>query len=98
VDSKALLAMPEGAKKYMDEGAGTGPGLDGDDSSHWMGEPSESTATAGSGAPTRTPSGSPAAATAGGGGAEGAAASTAIPMKLVTMFAAGVAFAAAMVL
>lgn len=94
VSSKSLLAMPAGAKKYMDSGAGTGPGLDGDDSSHWSGEPSEATATAGSGAPTRTPNGSAAPT----GGSEGAAFTTEVPMKFVGMFVASVVLGAAMVL
>lgn len=41
VNTERLPVMPEGAQKYMDNGAGKGPGLDGDDSSHWMGTPSE---------------------------------------------------------
>lgn len=96
VSSTSLLAMPEGARKFMDEGAGEGPGLDGDDSSHWMGEPSKETATAGSGAPTRTPNGS--AAPAATGGAEGAAMpNVQVPMKFVGMLAASVVFGAAMI-
>ncbi|KAL5445095.1 hypothetical protein PMIN07_003646 [Paraphaeosphaeria minitans] len=95
VSSEALLAMPAGAQKYMDEGAGTGPGLDGDESSHWAGEASEGTATAESGAPTRTPDGSAAPS---GGSEEGAAFATEVPMKFVGMVVASVMLGAAMVL
>jgi hypothetical protein len=98
VSSKTLFAMPEGAKKYMDDGAGKGPGLGGDKSSHWAGEASEGTATAGSGAPTRTPNGSAAEGNTAGSGGEGAATSVGVPMKFVTMVVAGVVFGAAMVL
>ncbi|KAJ9638980.1 1,3-beta-glucanosyltransferase [Coniosporium apollinis] len=49
-----LPAIPEGAKKYMTNGAGTGPGLQG--GSQNAGTPSESTATAGSGQATTTAS------------------------------------------
>ncbi|KAF1968745.1 hypothetical protein BU23DRAFT_558289 [Bimuria novae-zelandiae CBS 107.79] len=95
ISSEALLAMPEGARKYMDEGAGTGPGLDGDESSHWSGEPSTDTAEPGSGAPTRTPTGGSAAAT--GGGAEGAGVTVEVPMRFLGLIAASVVFGAAMV-
>jgi len=41
VGTTLLPAMPEGAKKYFDSGAGTGPGLkQGDDGSQWAGKPS----------------------------------------------------------
>ncbi|WPH01529.1 glycoside hydrolase family 72 protein [Acrodontium crateriforme] len=36
-----LPKIPTGAKKYIRDGAGTGPGLAGDESSQWMGTPSE---------------------------------------------------------
>ncbi|KAL1593864.1 hypothetical protein SLS60_010597 [Paraconiothyrium brasiliense] len=96
ISSEALLAMPEGAQKYMDEGAGTGPGLDGDESSHWAGEASEGTATAGSGQPTRTPNGS---AASGSGGAEGAGVpAVEIPLKLIGMAVASISFGAMLAL
>lgn len=41
VDTELLPEMPTGAQKYMQNGAGKGPGLDGDESSQWMGTPSE---------------------------------------------------------
>ena len=41
VDTTNLPVIPQGAKKYMKNGAGDGPGLGGDESSHWMGTPSE---------------------------------------------------------
>lgn len=48
-----LPAMPEGAQEFMQKGAGTGPGLQGSGSQDAGGQ-SEGTASAGSGAPTRT--------------------------------------------
>lgn len=40
VDTENLPVIPTKAVKYMKSGAGTGPGLEGDDSSQWMGTPS----------------------------------------------------------
>jgi hypothetical protein len=91
VSGTELPAMPTNAKKYMTEGAGTGPGLSGD-GSHFAGEPSESTATAGSGAATRTPSGG--AAPTGG---SSAAAGVEIPLRFMGMLAASVLFGAVLV-
>jgi hypothetical protein len=59
-----LPAMPEGAKEYMEKGAGKGPGLTGAGSQDAGGQ-SEGTATAGSGQPTKT-AGSSASATKSG--------------------------------
>lgn len=53
VEDDTLPAMPEGAQKFMTEGAGTGPGLSGPGSQNAGGE-STGTATAGSGEPTRS--------------------------------------------
>jgi 1,3-beta-glucanosyltransferase GAS5 len=53
VQSDALPAIPEGAKKYMTEGAGKGPGLSGAGSQNAGGE-STGTASAGSGQATAT--------------------------------------------
>lgn len=41
VDTERLPVMPAGAQKYMKNGAGQGPGLNGDESSQWAGTPSE---------------------------------------------------------
>lgn len=90
VEGTSLPAMPRGAEKFMTEGAGAGPGLDGD-SSHFAGEPSESTATAGSGNPTRTPSGN---SNNSNGNGQGAAAGLEVPMRFVGMIAASVLFGA----
>ncbi|RMZ77581.1 hypothetical protein DV737_g4248, partial [Chaetothyriales sp. CBS 132003] len=57
VTSDALPAMPDGAKKYLTEGAGTGPGLSGTGSQN-AGGASTGTATAGSGSATATSSSS----------------------------------------
>jgi hypothetical protein len=89
VEGTALPAMPKNAQKYMDGGAGTGPGLSGA-GSHFAGSASEGTATAGSGQATRTPNG--AAAT--GSSNAGAAASVEIPIRAVGMVAASVLFGA----
>ena len=53
VHSDALPAIPEGAKKYMTQGAGKGPGLSGSGSQN-AGGASSGTATAGSGQATAT--------------------------------------------
>ncbi len=55
VDSDSLPAIPEPAKKYMAQGAGTGLGLTGSGSQN-AGTASSGTATAGSGAVTATSS------------------------------------------
>jgi hypothetical protein len=84
--------MPAKAEKYMDDGAGKGVGLAGD-GSHFAGEPSEATATSGSGQPTRSasPSGSD-----GGNGGTSAAPGMEIPVKMMSVVAAGVLFGAAL--
>ncbi|KAF9691275.1 hypothetical protein EKO04_010714 [Ascochyta lentis] len=91
VATNVLPAMPANAEKYMDDSAGTGPGLDGD-GSHFAGEPSESTATAGSGSPTR--SASPGAS--GSSSSTGAAGTLDIPLKMMSVVGAGVLFGAAL--
>lgn len=91
VSGTELPAMPRRAEKFMDEGAGRGPGLDGS-GSHFAGEPSESTATPGSGNPTRTPS--PGAGSGSGNGGTSAAASFDIPLRFMGMIAASVLFGA----
>ena len=55
--SDALPAMPDGAQKYLTQGAGTGPGLHGNNNegSQNAGGASTVTATPGSGAPSSTP-------------------------------------------
>ncbi|KAF1941067.1 hypothetical protein EJ02DRAFT_348579 [Clathrospora elynae] len=94
VKDDSLPAMPKAAQKFMDEGAGTGPGLAGD-GSHFAGEPSESTATPGSGSPTRTPTpGSGSVAGNGNGGGEGAASSLDVPVRFLGMIAASALFGA----
>ncbi|KAH9882320.1 beta-glucanosyltransferase [Plenodomus biglobosus] len=91
VSGTELPAMPRRAERFMDEGAGRGPGLDGS-GSHFAGEPSESTATPGSGNPTRTPS--PGAGSGSGNGGTSAAASFDIPLRFMGMIAASVLFGA----
>jgi hypothetical protein len=95
VEGGALPAMPEKAQKFMDEGAGTGPGLSGD-GSHFAGEASKATATPGSGNPTRTPNGQ-AAGAAGTSGDQSAAAVADVPLRFVAMLAASVVFGAALI-
>ena len=70
VKDNSLPAIPDGAVKFMKDGAGTGPGLSGDGSQNAGGE-STGTATAGSGAATRTGSSSSGSAT-GSGSSSGA--------------------------
>ena len=77
----------------MDEGAGEGPGLEGD-GSHFAGEPSESTATPGSGNPTRSPT---PGSTGSAGNNEGAAAGLDVPLRFVGMIAASALFGAVLV-
>ena len=97
VSTTRLLAMPEGAKEFMNKGAGEGPGLGGTDSSHWMGEPSKETAEPGSGQPTRTPSAGAGAAST-GGAEQGAAVSVAeVPVRFLGLVAASVVFGAALI-
>lgn len=86
VSSSLLPTMPKGAQKFMKDGAGKGPGLEGD-GSHFAGEPSESTAKPGEGGPTRTPDGQDA-----GGAKEGAAVLIDVPYKFMAMIAASVMF------
>ena len=93
VDTTSLPAMPEKAQKYMDDGAGTGPGLSGD-GSHFAGEASKSTATPGSGEPTRTPNGQ--AASGSGASGESAASVADVPLRFVAMLAASVVFGVAL--
>lgn len=57
VQNDTLPAIPDGAKKYMTQGAGTGPGLSGTGSQN-AGGASSGTATAGSGTVTQTGSSS----------------------------------------
>jgi hypothetical protein len=87
VTTSLLPSIPQGAEKYMDEGAGDGPGLEGE-GSHFSGEPSESTAEPGAGAPTRTPDGQ---ANTGNGG-EGAGVAVEVPLRFMGMIAASVLF------
>jgi hypothetical protein len=94
VKGTGLPAQPKKAAAFMTSGAGTGKGLT-DETSHFAGEASSGTATAGSGNPTRTPNG----ASAGGataGGASGAAAGLAIPVSFVGALVASVVFGAAL--
>ncbi|KAF2106596.1 Glucanosyltransferase-domain-containing protein [Lophiotrema nucula] len=92
VSSTLLPSIPEKAQAFMEDGAGTGPGLDGD-GSHFAGEESTSTATPGANAPTRSPSGQ-----AANGGGEGAGVSVEVPMRFLGMIAASVVFGVVLVL
>ncbi|KAF2851874.1 glycoside hydrolase family 72 protein [Plenodomus tracheiphilus IPT5] len=92
VDGTNIPAMPRRAEKFMNDGAGDGPGLDGS-GSHFAGEPSESTATPGSGNPTRTPSPGATGGSSNGGGSS-AAAGLDVPLRFMGMIAASVLFGA----
>ncbi|EXJ83244.1 1,3-beta-glucanosyltransferase gel1 [Capronia coronata CBS 617.96] len=65
VMNDTLPAIPDGAKKYMTQGAGTGPGLDGAGSQN-AGGASTGTATAGSGTASQTGSSSSSSSTSSG--------------------------------
>jgi len=68
VDTENLPVIPEGAVKYMEDGAGTGPGLDTEDSSQWMGTPSETSPDLSDGeAVSENPAGTGSSAGAGSG-------------------------------
>ncbi|ORY19270.1 Glucanosyltransferase-domain-containing protein [Clohesyomyces aquaticus] len=95
VDTTALPAIPEKAKSFMQKGAGTGPGLEGD-GSHFAGEASKSTATPGSGNPTRTPNGQAANST-GGTGAAGIGIGQ-VPLQFLGMIVGSVIFGVVLVL
>jgi hypothetical protein len=92
VKGTGLPSIPKKAVAFMSGGAGTGKGLAGA-GSHFSGEPSESTATAGSGAPTRTPNGEAAGST----GGTGAAGAVEIPLRFLSMVAASALFGAVLV-
>jgi 1,3-beta-glucanosyltransferase GAS5 len=77
VTNDALPAIPDGAKKYMTQGAGTGPGLNGPGSQN-AGGASTGTATQGSGQATQTGS-SGGSSTASGSGTSNAAVSMNMP-------------------
>ncbi|KAI8933060.1 hypothetical protein NX059_012525 [Plenodomus lindquistii] len=94
VEGTALPAMPRRAQEFMDDGAGDGPGLEGD-GSHFAGEPSESTATPGSGNPTRTPTpGASGSSSSSNNGGSSAAAGLEIPLRFLGMIAGSVLFGA----
>ena len=92
VGTTLLPEMPTGAQRYMTDGAGRGPGLDGDESSQWMGTPSETDPDLSNGVEVSEESentGSPGGGSSGSDGEEGAAASVMV-MKS-TLFAVVVA-------
>lgn len=84
VGNDALPAIPEPAKKYMTQGAGTGPGLTGEGSQN-AGTRSTATATPGSGAVTSVASASSASSTQ----SKGAASSVRAPEMGAAPFVCG---------
>jgi hypothetical protein len=82
VSSTLLPAIPEPAMKLMDDGAGTGPGLQGE-GSQWHGTPSKTTALPGSGSTSGKPDGQKGAASADFG---------VVPMRMMALVAGGVVF------
>ncbi|KAF1918798.1 Glucanosyltransferase-domain-containing protein [Ampelomyces quisqualis] len=90
VEGTSLPSIPQKASAFMNDGPGTGKGLSGS-GSHFAGEPSESTATPGSGAATRVPDGSAE------GSSQGAAPGVEIPLRFMGMVAASVLFGAVLV-
>ena len=101
VDGDALPAIPDGAKKFMTQGAGTGPGLSGGGSQNAGGE-STGTATAGSGQATRTGSAGSASSTGSSSGSSSSAAGLVTPETtyagLVSMLVTLATFAGAALL
>ncbi|KAH4016787.1 1,3-beta-glucanosyltransferase [Parastagonospora nodorum] len=95
VKGTALPALPKKAQAFMSSGAGTGKGLSGS-GSHFAGEASDGTASAGSGAPTRTPNGESAPSQQGSN--TGAAGSIDAPMRLMSAIVASVVFGVVLVL
>jgi hypothetical protein len=89
VTTSLLPKMPKGAEKFMQEGAGKGPGLAGK-GSHFAGTPSETTAEPGEGGATRTPDGQQA------GNGESAGMAVDVPLRFVAMIAASVVFGVAL--
>ena len=78
----SLPALPDGARKFMTEGAGQGPGLKGNNGagSQNAGGESTATATAGSGKPTSTATGGGSGSGSGGGSSSsGAATNVRVP-------------------
>ncbi|KAF2163065.1 glycoside hydrolase family 72 protein [Zasmidium cellare ATCC 36951] len=107
VGTTLLPEMPEGAQRYFEDGAGTGPGLEGD-GSQWAGEPSatepdlsngvsstEAQDTSFDSSASGGNSSSSSNSSSSGGGDEGAA-STARPVAMLTVLALAVGFAAAL--
>lgn len=95
VSTTLLPAMPEGAEKYFDEGAGTGPGLEGE-GSQWAGTPSTTEPDLSNGVSTteaedtnysNSSSGSSSNST---GGDEGAASTNARQLAVLTVVALAV--------
>ncbi|KAF2793654.1 glycoside hydrolase family 72 protein [Melanomma pulvis-pyrius CBS 109.77] len=93
VTSTLLPTIPEKAEAFMSNGAGQGVGLEGD-GSHFAGEASKSTATPGSGEPSRVPDGQAAQGNDGTGAAVGAV----VPLRFMGLIAASVLFGVALVL
>lgn len=88
VTSNELPEMPKDAEQYMTQGAGEGPGLEGD-GSHFAGSPSE----------TMLPAGEGSATTGGqqaGNGGDGESAGVAVTVPMFAMVAATVVFGVAL--
>lgn len=80
----ALPAMPSGAQKYMQNGAGKGPGLAGDGSQE-AGSGDVSTASAGAGSVTQTFGSGPTGGSGTGSGASSSSSSAAaVPLAMVS--------------
>ncbi|KAF2021149.1 glycoside hydrolase family 72 protein [Aaosphaeria arxii CBS 175.79] len=93
VSSTLLPAIPQRALRFMTEGAGKGPGLEG--TSHFGKGVSSTTATPGSGQATRTPTGGASAENS--EGQPGAAANVEIPLRFLGLLAASMLFGAVLV-
>lgn len=105
VSTTLLPEMPEGAQQYFEDGAGTGPGLDGD-GSQWAGEPSSTQPDLSDGVSSTeaqqesfdssASSNDSSSSNSSSGGDESGAVSSARPVAALTVLALAIGFAAAL--
>lgn len=94
VGTTLLPEMPENARQYFEDGAGTGPGLEGD-GSQWAGEPSSTEPDLSNGVATtdaESTSYSSNSSSNGNGSNTGAASTSSLSISLVTVVALAFAF------
>lgn len=96
VGTTLLPEIPEGAKKYFEDGAGTGPGLEGD-GSQWAGEPSATEPDLSNGVSTTEAestsySSNSSSNSTSGSGSQSAASTSSLSISLITVVALAFAF------